>query len=602
MSRSDWAWSESSAALGAVGRVWKRSGCEVRVDLGGWLRFGWLSATRCLVMLMAAGLVWLGAVAAPALAASSSGSLPGAGGQRVGGGVLGVGSGCAGGSARVRGVQRRLVEVGFSPGPVDGCYGRWTEAAVARFQAARGLRVDGIVGRFTLAALRGRAIVLFPGAGYTAQGSARVRALQRRLTRAGFSSGPIDGRYGPRTERAVARFQAGHGLRVDGIAGPRTFAALRNAQAVRGRPHGGSQANQPSARARARGRSQGNQPSARARAHGRSQASRASARARAHGGSRGNQPVRSRRGALAPVHQRSRPRNGSGWFSAALLVAVVLLGLAAAGVGAWTIRRRGRVGAGAPAAARQASRSVAGPERGAMAREAAYREADARGDAAAAWELGGLLEQRGDLAGAEAAYRRADGRGDVNAAFNLGGLLAERGDLPGAEAAYRRADERGDAGAASNLGVLLERRGELAGAERAYRRADERGDANGAFGLGGRLAQRGDLAGAIAAYRRAEQRGDPRAALNVGVLLEHAGDLAGAEAAYRRAGERGDAHAMFNHALLLEKQGLLDAARPVYEQARRLGDPEIAEQARVRARELTRRASQTTANTTGGRS
>ena len=36
-----------------------------------------------------------------------------------------------------------------------------------------------------------------------------------------------------------------------------------------------------------------------------------------------------------------------------------------------------------------------------------------------------------------------------------------RGALPEAEAAYRRADERGDPAAAFNLGVLLEERGAL---------------------------------------------------------------------------------------------------------------------------------------------
>ena len=42
----------------------------------------------------------------------------------------------------------------------------------------------------------------------------------------GYAPGPIDGRYGPRTAQAVSRFQAAHGLVVDGIAGPFTLAAL----------------------------------------------------------------------------------------------------------------------------------------------------------------------------------------------------------------------------------------------------------------------------------------------------------------------------------------------------------------------------------------
>jgi len=88
-----------------------------------------------------------------------------------------------------------------------------------------------------------------------------------------------------------------------------------------------------------------------------------------------------------------------------------------------------------------------------------------------------LLEQRGDVEGAEAAYRRADDRGDATAAFNLAALLVERGDLDGAEAAYERAGQRGDASATFNLGVLLERRGDFEGAATAYGRAAEDGPA-----------------------------------------------------------------------------------------------------------------------------
>jgi Putative peptidoglycan binding domain len=64
--------------------------------------------------------------------------------------------------------------------------------------------------------------------GYTkSHGSRRVREVQRMLNRLGYHSGPVDGLFGPITERAVHRFQMRHGLRVDDIVGRHTLRALR---------------------------------------------------------------------------------------------------------------------------------------------------------------------------------------------------------------------------------------------------------------------------------------------------------------------------------------------------------------------------------------
>jgi N-acetylmuramoyl-L-alanine amidase len=53
----------------------------------------------------------------------------------------------------VRRIQRALTGVGYHPGPVDGLYGPQTHAAVAAFQAARRVLVDGEVGPQTARAL-----------------------------------------------------------------------------------------------------------------------------------------------------------------------------------------------------------------------------------------------------------------------------------------------------------------------------------------------------------------------------------------------------------------------------------------------------------------
>ena len=55
--------------------------------------------------------------------------------------------------ADVKEIQSRLSAQGFDPGPIDGIFGPRTDTAVRRFQAARGLVEDGIVGPQTLIAL-----------------------------------------------------------------------------------------------------------------------------------------------------------------------------------------------------------------------------------------------------------------------------------------------------------------------------------------------------------------------------------------------------------------------------------------------------------------
>jgi peptidoglycan hydrolase-like protein with peptidoglycan-binding domain len=69
-------------------------------------------------------------------------------------------------------------------------------------------------------------------------GSDRVREVQRTLRRAGYSPGPVDGLFGPRTEQAVLGFQREQGLQPDAIVGPDTLGALRSLGAPDRRPDG----------------------------------------------------------------------------------------------------------------------------------------------------------------------------------------------------------------------------------------------------------------------------------------------------------------------------------------------------------------------------
>ncbi len=57
----------------------------------------------------------------------------------------------------------------------------------------------------------------------------QVTRLQRGLHRLGYLTGASDGAYGPKTTRALAAFQQHSGLTPDGILGPQTLLALRQA-------------------------------------------------------------------------------------------------------------------------------------------------------------------------------------------------------------------------------------------------------------------------------------------------------------------------------------------------------------------------------------
>jgi peptidoglycan hydrolase-like protein with peptidoglycan-binding domain len=133
--------------------------------------------------------------------------------------------------------QTRLKQRAYDLGPIDGIFGPKTEAAVKAYQTDRHppkpltvsfpLAIDGVVGPKTWFRLDPEQLKV------GAHGDA-VKLLQELLKLAGFDPGQVDSKFGPKTEAAVKAFQKvhndfdGHPLKVDGIVGIRTWAALKS--------------------------------------------------------------------------------------------------------------------------------------------------------------------------------------------------------------------------------------------------------------------------------------------------------------------------------------------------------------------------------------
>ena len=121
----------------------------------------------------------------------------------------------------VRDLQEALKALGHDPGPVDGVFGVRTESAVRAFQQARGIAVDGVVGRVTWINIdeadQSEPVLRVGSTGLP------VRRLQGRMSAVGFDIGGVDGRFSPKTETAIRQLQQRAGIRVDGVVGPQTW-------------------------------------------------------------------------------------------------------------------------------------------------------------------------------------------------------------------------------------------------------------------------------------------------------------------------------------------------------------------------------------------
>lgn len=137
----------------------------------------------------------------------------------------------------VEALQDALTELGFFTSRVDGQFGVRTERALKKYQKARGLEVDGVLGAETRRALAEDGYEIpawypdvYPdGFERTLKKGMKgmdVRAVQEKLIEKGYLTGRADHIYGNKTRNAVKKFQEDNNLRVTGICNPQTLFLL----------------------------------------------------------------------------------------------------------------------------------------------------------------------------------------------------------------------------------------------------------------------------------------------------------------------------------------------------------------------------------------
>lgn len=142
----------------------------------------------------------------------------------------------------VKSVQRRLKDLGYYTGSIDGSYGTAMVAAVKAFQQNHGLSVDGNAGTKTYSVLysaSAKKAAAAQGAEDTANRSLRkgdtgeeVKTLQKRLKELGYYKNSVDGDFGGGTLSAVMAFQTTNGLTADGVVGDSTWQKLLSSSAL----------------------------------------------------------------------------------------------------------------------------------------------------------------------------------------------------------------------------------------------------------------------------------------------------------------------------------------------------------------------------------
>lgn len=125
----------------------------------------------------------------------------------------------------VRKIQRRLRELNYYNGPINGFFDNATQDALIRFQESRGVTVTGIAGPTTQSSLFNMQSVSRPPTQISPvvattppiSGATNIQQLQQRLRIQGLYNGPINGVYDGLTQQAVRQARAFYGPNADTV-------------------------------------------------------------------------------------------------------------------------------------------------------------------------------------------------------------------------------------------------------------------------------------------------------------------------------------------------------------------------------------------------
>jgi peptidoglycan hydrolase-like protein with peptidoglycan-binding domain len=124
---------------------------------------------------------------------------------------------------RIKEAQGCLMSAGFNPGLIDGKMRNDTRKAVKCFQRANDLNATGFIGARTWQKMSNYRKDPLKYYSSTPEG---VKEFQQALKGRGFDPGPVDGKIGLKTKKAIMAFQSAEGLSVNGTIDTKVLESL----------------------------------------------------------------------------------------------------------------------------------------------------------------------------------------------------------------------------------------------------------------------------------------------------------------------------------------------------------------------------------------